>query len=89
MQSIDEVKDTAVRLLSGILSNPNYNFDGAKKAANIAVEHAQALIEKLAIAAKETVGVTAAAVEKAAGEVEKGSVVVKDAAAKVKADVSK
>lgn len=49
-----EVKESAEKLLTGILSNPNYNFDNAKKAADIAVSHAQALIIKLAESVEKT-----------------------------------
>lgn len=48
MSQISEIKETAVRLMSGILSNPNYNFENAKKAADIAVSHAQELVVKIA-----------------------------------------
>lgn len=51
---VKEVKETAEKLLSGILSNPNYNFENAKKAADIAVTHAQALIVKLAEGVEKT-----------------------------------
>lgn len=49
-----EIKETAEKLLSGILSNPNYNFENAKKAADIAVTHAQALVVKLAESVEKT-----------------------------------
>jgi hypothetical protein len=41
------LEQIAVQALAGILANPNYNFNGAKKVALQALEHAQALIEKL------------------------------------------
>lgn len=78
---VNPVQETAIRLMSGILSNPNYNFDGAQKAASIAVDHAKALLGKF------TVGVAAISVEEAAKVVEVAAGKVKEAAAKVKESV--
>jgi ElaB/YqjD/DUF883 family membrane-anchored ribosome-binding protein len=42
-----KIEEVAVKLLSGILSNPNYNFENAKKAAVIAIDHARELVQKI------------------------------------------
>lgn len=70
---ISKIEDVATKLLSGILSNPNYNFENAKKAAGIAVDHAEALVSKLA-----------AGTEKIAAKVEAVAADVKEKAAEVK-----
>lgn len=46
-ESNKEIKEVSVRLLTGILSNPNYNFNDIKTAVKNAVEHAKALILKV------------------------------------------
>lgn len=69
----EELVATAKQLLTGILSNPNYNFTNINKAVDDAVAHAKALLNKLAVgvdgAAKE-VDVVALKVEGAAEKVE-------------------
>lgn len=44
----EEVASTSKQLLTGILSNPNYNFTNIQKAVDDAVAHARALLNKLA-----------------------------------------
>lgn len=67
-----KIETVAVSLLTGVLSNPNYNFDNIKKAVTTAVEHARALVLKVA----ETVEADALAVAKVAdkvGDIARGS----------------
>lgn len=78
-----EVKESAEKLLTGILSNPNYNFDNAKKAADIAVSHAQALIIKLAESVEKTAEKVATVADKI-GDKARGKDDVKAVASKPK-----
>lgn len=47
-QNIDKIEEVAIRLLSGVLSNPNYNFDNVKKAVSHAIDHAKELVLRVA-----------------------------------------
>lgn len=85
----NKIEEIATKLMSGILSNPNYNFENVKKAADIAMAHAKALAEKLEEGAKEVANKTATAVEKTAEVVEKKAEQVKEAAASVKEKTKK
>ena len=84
MTTAQDIKDTATKLITGILSNPNYNFTDAKKAADIAVTHAKALLVKLEEDAKAAVHAGAIVVEKAAAQVETAAANVKKTAVGVK-----
>lgn len=75
---VSKVEEVAAKLLSGILSNPNYNFNDAKKVAGIAIDHAEALVNKLAVIT-----------EKVADKVEKVAETVKAEATKVKDKTAK
>lgn len=43
-----KIEEVAIRLLSGVLSNPNYNFDNVKKAVAHAIDHARELVVRVA-----------------------------------------
>lgn len=80
---VSKVEEVAKGLLTGILSNPNYNFENAKKVADVAVNHAEALLNKIEDLGKQAVHAVAVTTEKTAGKVSKGAAVVQDQAKKV------